>query len=80
MNSRIKQDKVERVKTDTSMSIASKPICKDDECIGKLNVSSNENDTEHDNNTEENRKRTTRSSMNFGNKGSCSNEECIGKT
>ena len=74
------KDKAERKTTETSMSNASKPICQEEECIGKVTVTNREEVSERSKNKEENRKHTTRSSMKFGKKDACWNEECIGKT
>jgi len=75
-----KKDKSKRSTTENSMSNASELICKEEECIGKMTFTQNEDAAAQDNSPEEDRTRKTRSSMKFGHKDSCSDEECIGKT
>jgi len=80
MKNRAKKKKTERIATESSMSNASKPICQEGECIGKVTFTNREEASERSRNEEENRKHTTRSSMKFGNKDACWDKECIGKT
>jgi len=80
MGNGAEKDKTERKTTETSMSNASKPICQEEACIGKVTFTNREEASERSKNKEENRKHTTRSSMKFGKKDACWNEECIGKT
>ena len=70
----------ERKTTETSMSNASKPICQEEECIGKVTVTNREDALERGKTAGETKKPTTRSSMKFGKKDACWDEECIGKT
>jgi len=74
------KDKAERKTTETSMSNASKPICQEEECIGKVTVTNREDALERGKTAGETKKPTTRSSMKFGKKDACWDEECIGKT
>ena len=74
------KNRVKKKQTESSMSNASKPICQEEECVGKLAGPNNEGAKDHAKKAEENRKRSTRSSMKFGSKDACSDEECIGKT
>jgi len=62
------------------MSNASKPICQEEECIGKVIVTNREDALERGKTAGETKKPTTRSSMKFGKKDACWDEECIGKT
>lgn len=80
MKNRAKKEKAKRKTTESSMSIASKPICQEEACIGKVTFTNREEASEHSRNWEENRKHTARSSMKFGKKDACWDEECIGKT
>ena len=73
------KNKLKRNKSENSMSNASKVICMEDECIGKVSSDRNIISKKNDDNTEKNRKSTRRSSMKFGSGDSCSDEECIGK-
>ncbi len=79
MKNRAKKEKAKRITTESSMSNASKPICQDEECIGKVTFTNREEASERSRKEEENRKHTTRSSMKFGKKDACRDEECIGK-
>ncbi len=74
------KNKAERKTTETSMSNASKPICQEEECIGKVIVTNREDALERGKTAGETKKPTTRSSMKFGKKDACWDEECIGKT
>ena len=74
------KDMAERKTTETSMSNASKPICQEEECIGKVTVTNREDALERGKTAGETKKPTTRSSMKFGKKDACWDEECIGKT
>ncbi len=80
MKIRVKENKTDRVKTETSMSNASKSICQKEECIGGMIVSDREDSIDNSIGKKKNQKSITRSSMKFGNKASCADEECIGKT
>ena len=74
------KDMAKRKTTETSMSNASKPICQEEECIGKVTVINREDALERGKTAGETKKPTTRSSMKFGKKDACWDEECIGKT
>jgi hypothetical protein len=74
------KNKFRRNKSENSMSNASKVICMEEECIGKLFSDKKAGVKKQENNAGEHKKPTTRSSMKFGKDGSCSDEECIGKT
>jgi len=74
------KNKLKRKNSESSMSNASKVICMEEECIGKLSSDKKEDTTEPENNVDGDQKPTTRSSMKFGEDSSCSDEECIGKT
>ena len=80
MEKSAKKDKSKRSTTENTMSNASQLICKEEECIGKMTFTQNEDAADHESEAFENKKSETRSSMRFGDKDSCSNEECIGKT
>ena len=80
MKNRAKEEKAKRITAESSISNASKPICQEEACIGKVTFTNREEASERSKNKEENRKHTTRSSMKFGKKDACWNEECIGKT
>jgi hypothetical protein len=80
MKNRVGKNKADRVKTQTSMSNASKSICQKEECIGGLIVADREDSIDNSKGKKKNKKSITRSSMKFGNKASCTDEECIGKT
>ena len=82
MKNGIKKDTDKKEPTKTSMSNASKPICHEAECIGKLTAANNEVTKNHGKEEADNlnHRNRTRSSMRFGDKDSCSEEACIGKT
>ena len=80
MINRAKNERAKRITTETSMSNASKPICQEEECIGKVTVTNREDALERGKTAGETKKPTTRSSMKFGKKDACWDEECIGKT
>ena len=72
--------KAQKEKTESSMSYASQPICKEEACIGEMTGKNHAGTNKPSKKEEQIRKHTTRSSMNFGNKAACSDEECIGKS
>ena len=80
MKNGIKKDTDKKEPTKTSMSNASKPICQEAECIGKLTTANNEVTKDRGKEEADNLNHRTRSSMRFGAKDSCSEEACIGKT
>jgi len=80
MKKRQKDNDLKSNQKKSSMSNASKVICMEEECIGKLSSDQKEETTEPENNLDGDQKPTTRSSMKFGEDSSCSDEECIGKT
>jgi len=80
MGNGAEKDKTERKTTETSMSNASKPICQEEECIGKVTVKNREDASGRVKTAGEMKNPTARSSMKFGKKDACRDEECIGKT
>jgi hypothetical protein len=80
MKNGIKKDTDKKEPIKTSMSNASKPICHEAECIGKLTDVNNEVTKDSGKEKADNLNHRTRSSMRFGGKDSCSEDECIGKT
>jgi hypothetical protein len=69
-----------RIVSESSMSYASKPICKAEECIGKMTVTNREGASEHGKEQKEKSTNKTRSSMKLGKKSVCRDKECIGET
>lgn len=80
MKNGIKKDTDKKEPTKTSMSNASKPICHEAGCLGKLTAANNEVTKDRGKEEADNLNHRTRSSMRFGCNDSCSEEECIGKT
>ncbi len=80
MKNKTKKEKTGRIKTESSMSYASKPICQEAECIGKVTVPPPADAAENGRKKVGNKKHTTRSSMKFGKKDACRDEACIAET
>jgi hypothetical protein len=80
MKDRVNKEKAKRIVTKSSMSNASKPICQEEECIGKVTVTNREGDSGRRKDEKVNRTNATRSSMKIGKKRVCRDKECIGET
>jgi hypothetical protein len=79
MKDKARKEKTKEITTKSSMSNASKPICRAEECIGKVNLTNREDVSKRGKDEKENRT-ATRSSMKIGQKSACRDKECIGET